>query len=569
MLFGGPDGIDLFFPEQIKPNPFIPTVALTALRLGGNETHIHPAPELVRSITLSGPQNELDFEFAALSYTQPEKNQLAYKLEGYDPTWHHIGTNRAGHYEGLPGGSYTLKLRGSNDDGVWNEEGNSLRITVVPPVWSTWWFRGASILVVLGLALAGYRLRVRNIQAQSRSLEAQVAERTREIEQRRHELEALYRADEELYRHLELDQVLQSLVDIAVDMLKADKSSVFCWDEGAERLVMRVARGFGAESLNQLSFARGEGLAGQVAATGQPAFMGNTAAERVQQAERPEVIAVLRAEAIRAFMLLPITVNDQVFGIFNVNYTVPHAFGRDEERLFAALAGRAARAIENAQLYGQTQELAALQERSRLARDLHDAVTQTLFSASLIAEALPELWDADQEEGRQLLAELRQLNRGALAEMRTLLLELRPATLVEANLGELLRQLGEAVTGRTGLPVSVTVRGQCSPPSDVHVALYRIAQEALNNVVKHANATHVGVSLSCTSGDPNIDREPSSKVELAVRDDGCGFDPADVPSDRLGLGIIRERTQAIGARLEINSQIDAGTQIVVEWSEYL
>jgi signal transduction histidine kinase len=321
--------------------------------------------------------------------------------------------------------------------------------------------------------------------------------------------------------------------------------------------------------MGQLSFARGEGLVGEVAATAEPAFIEDSGADRVQQAERPEIIATLRAEAIRAFMLLPITVNDQVFGIFHVNYTVPHAFGRDEERLFAALAGRAARAIENAQLYGQTQELAALQERSRLARDLHDAVTQTLFSASLIAEALPELWDTDQEEGRQLLGELRQLNRGALAEMRTLLLELRPAALVDADLGELIRQLGEAVAGRTGVPVSVTVRGRCSPPSDVHVALYRIAQEALNNVVKHANANQVEVNLRCTSPDRNIDREPSSRVELEVRDDGRGFDPGNIPPDRLGLGIIRERTQAMGARLQINSQINVGTQIVVEWSEDL
>ena len=270
-----------------------------------------------------------------------------------------------------------------------------------------------------------------------------------------------------------------------------------------------------------------------MAASGQPAFSEDADADLRQEAERPEIVAAFRDEGIRAFMHLPIKVNDQVFGIFTVNYTVPHAFGRDEERLFTALAQRAARAIENAQLYEQTQELVALQERSRLARDLHDAVTQTLFSASLIAEALPELWETDHEEGRQLLGELRQLNRGALAEMRTLLLELRPATLVEANLGELLRQLGESIAGRTGTPVTVTVRGQCTFPPDVHVALYRIAQEALNNVVKHANATQVEVNLRCTSPTPNIDRELPRGVELEVSDDGRGFDPTDIPPQRL------------------------------------
>jgi signal transduction histidine kinase len=153
--------------------------------------------------------------------------------------------------------------------------------------------------------------------------------------------------------------------------------------------------------------------------------------------------------------------------------------------------------------------------------------------------------------------------------MRTLLLELRPATLVEANLGGLIQQLGEAVAGRTGIPVSVTVRGQCSVPSDVHVAIYRIAQEALNNVVKHARATQVEVTLSCATAARNIDRESSGRVELEVRDNGRGFDHDTIPPDSLGLRIIRERTQAIGARLRINSQVGAGTQIIVEWSHEL
>jgi signal transduction histidine kinase len=116
-------------------------------------------------------------------------------------------------------------------------------------------------------------------------------------------------------------------------------------------------------------------------------------------------------------MYIPILLESETFGLFNVCYLTPFAFGDDEIRLFSALAQRAALAIENAQLYERTQELAILEERSRLARDLHDAVTQTLFSASLIAEALPELWQMDEEQGWQLLTDLRQLSRGALAEI--------------------------------------------------------------------------------------------------------------------------------------------------------
>ena len=203
-------------------------------------------------------------------------------------------------------------------------------------------------------------------------------------------------------------------------------------------------------------------------------------------------------------------------------------------------------------------EKAVAAERSRLARELHDAVTQTLFSASLVAEALPASWERDREEGRRLLQELRQSSRGALAEMRTLLLELRPAALVEADLGDLLRQLAEAATGREGLPVTVAVEGKLELPPDVHVALYRIAQEALNNVVKHARASQATVRLR---------GRPPASVELHISDDGRGFDPASVPPDHLGLGIMCERAEAIGAALEIDSQPGHGTQITVVWEE--
>ena len=271
-------------------------------------------------------------------------------------------------------------------------------------------------------------------------------------------------------------------------------------------------------------------------------------------------------------MHLPIQLDNELFGVFCVAFSRAHAFGRGEQRLFSSLAQRVALAIDNAQLYEQTKELAVVEERSRLARELHDAVTQTLFSASLIAEILPELWASDPEEGRQLLQELQQLSRGALAEMRTLLLELRPAALVEASLENLLHQLAEAVTGREGVPVEVAVEGRCDLPPDVHVALYRIAQEALNNVVKHAQASRVGVRLRCGLSVSRQQGQFEGKwlggrdrelVELSICDDGRGFDPNAVPSGRLGLGIIRERAQAIGATLDIRTEPECGTQIRV------
>jgi signal transduction histidine kinase len=202
-------------------------------------------------------------------------------------------------------------------------------------------------------------------------------------------------------------------------------------------------------------------------------------------------------------------------------------------------------------------EKAVAAERSRLARELHDAVTQTLFSASLIAEVLPRLWAKDPKRGEQQLEEVRLLTRGALAEMRSLLLELRPEALAKAKMEDLLHQLGRAMTGRTGVPVDVTIEGECVLPSEVQVALYRIAQEALNNASKHAEASRVYVDFHS---------EPGWAI-LDIRDDGRGFDVNSIPLGRLGVGIMHERAASVGAELEIESEPGQGTWVTVLWSE--
>lgn len=196
-------------------------------------------------------------------------------------------------------------------------------------------------------------------------------------------------------------------------------------------------------------------------------------------------------------------------------------------------------------------------ERTRLAHDLHDAVTQTLFSASLIAEVLPDLWQINPVEARASTDELRQLTRGALAEMRTLLLELRPAALTRARFGDLLKQLVEALVGRTRLPVALCVEGERDLPPEVQVALYRIAQESLNNVIKHARARQVAVHLAlATAG-----------VHLEISDDGMGFDLAAARLASLGLRIMRERAETIGAELNIDSKPGRGTCVSALWTD--
>jgi signal transduction histidine kinase len=190
-------------------------------------------------------------------------------------------------------------------------------------------------------------------------------------------------------------------------------------------------------------------------------------------------------------------------------------------------------------------------------------VTQVLFSVTLLAEVLPKIWQRDPEKGAQSLEKLRQQTRGALAEMRTMLLELRPAAVVKTPLGELLAQLTEAITSRSGLPFQLYIEQIPSLPDDVQTSYYRIAQEALNNIVKHAQAKQVTVSLSATQLKPKSNGGARHEINLVIQDDGVGFTFTEDYSDRLGIGIMYERAAAVEASLSIKSRLGYGTQVTV------
>lgn len=253
----------------------------------------------------------------------------------------------------------------------------------------------------------------------------------------------------------------------------------------------------------------------------------------------------------------PIRLEGEAIGYLNLSSAQPHFFTKVHADRLDAFADQAAMAIRNAQLYSQAQQLAAMQERERLARELHDAVSQTLWSAGLIADVLPDIWEQDPAQGRARLARLSHLTQGALAEMRTLLLELRPAALEEASLDELLQQLVAAATSRTRATIHLKAEAGCHLPPAVQVALYRIAQEGLNNAVRHAEASEIELSLHCRP----------AYTSLEIRDNGRGFDPQRPPSGgHLGLRIMQERAETAGARLKIISRPGAGCTLNVRWS---
>ncbi|MBV9326388.1 MAG: GAF domain-containing sensor histidine kinase [Chloroflexi bacterium] len=373
-----------------------------------------------------------------------------------------------------------------------------------------------------------------------------------ESERRLQELEALYRADETLHRSLRLDEVLRSLAEVAHEVLSADKTIVSIWDAERQELVAGASIGFSAETIASPLVAGVDLPLDNVLSA--EVFLAADA-PRNPAFTSPRMQDIIRRERLESLVGAPISVAGQPFGLFSVAFCAPHVPSRDERRLVHAIAQRAGVAIHNARLFEQAQQVATAEERQRLARELHDAVTQTLFSASLIAEVLPRLSERNPEEGRRRLEELRQLTRGALAEMRTLLLELRPAALIDTPFDHLLQQLAEASASRGSLHISVDTEGEAALPPDIKIGLYRIAQEALNNINKHAGATRAEIRF----------RKRGSRVDLRISDDGRGFDTGSTPPGHFGLSIMRERARAIGAQFRIQSRPGAGTRIDVHW----
>lgn len=258
----------------------------------------------------------------------------------------------------------------------------------------------------------------------------------------------------------------------------------------------------------------------------------------------------------RSWMGVPLVIDQQIIGGLSLCHYRSNVYTSQQIELVSAFADQAAIAIQNAWLYQQAQQVAIHEERNRLARTLHDSVTQSLFSASLIAEVLPQVWERDPDEGQQGLTELRYLTQGALAEMRTLLLELRPVALLKTRLDDLLRQLAQAVGIQSGIKATLDLSPAPNLPEDVHVTFYRIAQEAFNNIIKHAQPQTITVTLQISSFD---------QLQLIIEDDGRGFEAVEISPGRLGLEIMQERATQIGAELTVVSQPGQGTQITLVW----
>jgi PAS domain S-box-containing protein len=259
---------------------------------------------------------------------------------------------------------------------------------------------------------------------------------------------------------------------------------------------------------------------------------------------------------VRSCLLVPLTLRDQVIGMLVLSSHEENAFTPHHAALALAIANQAAIAIENARLYEQAQALAALEERQRLARELHDSVSQALYGISLGAHTARTLFDRDPAQVAGPLDYVLELADAGLAEMRALIFELRPESLETEGLVSALTKQAAAVQARHGMVVSLDLCDEPVLPLQVKQELYRIVQEALHNTAKHAHASMVNVRL---------DQTPEALL-LEVRDDGVGFDVTASFPGHLGLRSMQERVALLGGTCEIESTPGTGTCLCIRLS---
>ncbi len=404
-------------------------------------------------------------------------------------------------------------------------------------------------------------------QQASEELERQVAARTQGIRRRQQVAEAL----NHMLVLLNAEQTVESVYDyIAAEgcRLLAATASTFHLPSRSGRWGLRASSNFPVAQHEQASLPAAEALGTAPNATQKLVAV----ADLEQQTLMGQAVGQrLLAQGYRSLLALRFRSGPVVHGQLLLYYDQLRTFSDEEMQIAALFADEATLTLENARLRLAAQDTAVTNERNRIARDLHDSVTQTLFSTSLIAEVLPLLWQRNRDEGERRLHQLRDLARGALAEMRTLLLELRPTTLIEMPLPDLLAQLGEGIQVRASVALNLRVEGSCELPPDVKIAFFHVAQEALNNVAKHANASQVEIVLCCAGAD---DEEPlaatsSERAErsasLTISDDGVGFEVERITPHSLGVKIMRERAEEIDASWTIESAPGVGTTIRLDW----
>ncbi len=370
-----------------------------------------------------------------------------------------------------------------------------------------------------------------------------------QMQRRLSESESIQRIAKGLLQRIGLDEVLQIICAESMQLTGATGSAVLLLEEDGW---LRVTKTAGSPTYSQNRLPIDGSFAGRAFQTRDHVWVHLQHSESNDDAEQLQSYPWIKG--LISLLVVPLKVDTKVIGILNI-LNKPGELTQEDMRIIDLFADQAAIIIEHIRLQYQAEHLAVLEERQRLARELHDSVTQALYSVTLYADAARMAFSAQKWEALETnLQEVRNMSREAMYDMRLLVFELRPFMLETEGLASALRARLAAVEGRSGLKTEVLVEEERRLPIKIEEELYRIAQEALNNVVKHAEATQVQIRLKYKE---NI-------VSLEMFDDGKGFELAAVSqSGGFGLQGIQERVQQLGGTWKIESAPHRGTRLKI------
>jgi signal transduction histidine kinase len=382
------------------------------------------------------------------------------------------------------------------------------------------------------------------------SLERRIAERTsalqtanEALERRALQMETSAQVGREITSILDIDVLLNRVVELIGEAFGYYHVQIFLLDEDSHQLVLRACSGNRNIQYPKLNITE-KSINGKVAQTGEPLLVNDTS-------QNVDFLFDSQLPDTRSELVVPLRLGVQAIGTLDVHNSKVNAFTIEDILLIQSLADQIVVVIENAHLYDQSRELAILEERNRLARELHDSVTQALYSLVLLSEGWRRtLHSTGSSISEEYLNRIGEISHQALKEMRMLIHELRPPTLEQEGLVGALRKRFDALEKRVGIEARVVMEDFIELPSPIEEGLYRIAQEALNNSLKHAEGTCETVRI-CVEG---------GMVVLEVVDNGRGFDPEHIEQGGgMGLASMRERMRQLGGTLTIISGKDTGT----------
>ena len=394
--------------------------------------------------------------------------------------------------------------------------------------------------------ISGFLLVVADVT--ERVLSRQILER--KVVDRTQKLSALYDVMTVAAEPLELKEKLDQSLQLVLTAVHAQAGAIQLLDRVGETLFLVAQQGLSTNLADKLGTMSSEvGLAGWIARERQPLVL----ADIKSDAQTSDLV---RKSGFRAFAGVPMTARGKMIGILSVYRQMKRPYSHEDIALLDSVADQIGTAIENTRLHLENERLLIVGERNRLARELHDAVTQSLYSLTLHAETSMRFVKSGQlDMASEYIEQVAETSQQALREMRLLLHNLRPAALEQLGLVEAIRQRLVAVEKRVGIAVDYQVEGHIDLPAHVEEALYHIVQEALNNALKHSAATEISLIL----------RQHGTRVTLNVSDNGKGFKLLRL-SDSGGLGLtsMGERVDSLGGDLVINTQVGGGSRIQVE-----